>query len=270
MAETPNSNRDANWGDFDPKAYALRHFAKVSSADSLVAHRIIELLHQLPDQPRSSYTEIGIAGGALRVACLAEPVLTPSATICLTDVHANLVAEARTEIARVRQGESTIWQAHAADMAKGHPGVANGRPNPRWNGVLERVCDVATVSELDILTTGLGASAIRAEAHCLCSMTGVRPEYEQAVANFYAGMEPGDAAIRIFDINSRGYQVGGEEFPGYPITPDDVASQAERMGLYVVGAFGVDVDEGYTQANSSRTASTLTGIGGAVLLKPPA
>jgi hypothetical protein len=74
----------------------------------------------------------------------------------------------------------------------------------------------------------------------------------------------------MFDVNSSGYQVGRHNYPGLPITPESVSNEAKRHGLRVVDAFGVEVkDYDHTMSGPNVTASTLQGLGGAVLLRPP-
>ncbi len=262
METHPIGNTEVDWGKFDPAKYMAYHYSTIHPADSYTANRIIHTLRQLT-HGRASLVEIG-NGGGLRIACIPSPLLSPDAVVRLTDVGYPQLNRAHEQVQRTRNNLPVDWTKHEADMVKGNAGVDGGRPNPEWAGALARVCLDPLIERHDITTTPLGPAAIRIEGHTLCSLSQNEADYEQACANFYDGMETGDIAVRIFDIDSDGYFVDGVWFPGYPVTPRNVQEQAEQLGLGVLDVFSVPFDT----ALPGPTLSTFCSIGGAVLLKP--
>ena len=207
----------------------------------------------------NSLYEIG-NGGTMRTAPLGEPLLGPNACVTLTDVKygESQLATIRSTISRARRGDLGYWAKHQEFM---------GSVNSRWNGAIARLlCDYPIeIKPHDILAAPVPPVHLRVEGHVLCSHTSVEEEYWQGVKNFYSSMRPGDVAIRVYDVESDSYMVNGYAFSGHPINQTNIRSEAEVFGLVVLGVYEASVDTSLTNA---ATASTLSGIGGAVLLRP--
>lgn len=249
----------ASFDDFDTPTYVGRHYRELSRADADVARSIIlTILDRLEDRFGSfaSAFEIGNAG-VLRTSALAAPLLTLGAKVTLSDVGESQRTAAQLAVESVQQGDLGIWKAHQ---------LAMGKVDRRWAHAITSICrrNPAVVHH-NILEKPVPPVGVRLEAHTLCSHTNKPEVYKKALDNFFATMKPGDVAIRIFDIGSTGYSVGGRWFEGYPINVEIVRAEAEERGLIVLGTceapLNVAADEG--------TGSTFSAIGGAVLLKPP-
>ncbi|HSX15770.1 MAG TPA: hypothetical protein VLF40_03180 [Candidatus Saccharimonadales bacterium] len=187
------------------------------------------------------------------------PLLSPEAHVLLADNVPQQSATTAAAIAAVQAGQSTIWDAHAAAIAQA---------NSRWGNVLQQLGGKHLSTGLhDILQAPLGQAGIRFEEHVLCSITNSPAEHEVAVRNFYDGMQPGDIAVRLFDVGSDGYYVSGISFPGLPLDAKQVSTQALRMGLDVLTAFEEPVESSLND-NTNAVGSTLRALGGAVLQMP--
>jgi len=254
MSSDGTANGDIDWALFSPAAYAPHHYIGVDCHDVAIARRIITTLERLSGDYRS-LTEIG-AGGVLRTACLAAPLLMPGSPITLTDVAEPQLAATRLAVEQVQQGRPGYWAAHEAAMTA---------VNSRWANALATVCRKPTIRRYNVLQAPLGTSSIRIEGHCLCSLSARPDEYNHAVSNFYGGMQTGDVAIRLFDIGSTGYNVGDVWFPGYPTDELEVSNQAESMGLVVLDSFRMPYQK---RTDSNAASSTLSALGGAIMVKP--
>lgn len=244
---------------FNAQAYNEHHYAKTGRADLQVAAKLIgDMALCLGSRMRTfeSLYEIG-SGGTLRTPALGEPLLAPNAQVTLTDISDSQIATVHSQVKSVRQGASEVWDGHEEAM---------GEANPLWRGAITNLCrrDI-TVGYHNIRETEVPPTDLRMEGHTLCSNTN-RPElYEHTLDNFVRTMGPGDIAIRLFDVKSTEYFVEGQRFEGYPIDEQIVRSEAESRGLTVLSSceFLVEVP-----AEEKRTRSTLSALGGAVLLKP--
>lgn len=245
--------------DFNAQVYDDHNYGTLWAADKRVAAFIIatitKRLNGRVGELESLY-EIG-NGGVMRTAALGEPLLHPAASVTLTDVGEPQLAAIRSTVASVKAGNLGYWDTHQAAM---------GLRDKRWDQAITRLCSrEVEVKYHDINKEPVPTAQVRAEGHVLCSHTDQPEDYWRAVKNFYASMEPNDIAIRIFDVGSTGYVVDGYRFNGHPIHEAAIRAEADRLGLIVLGVREVSVD---TSVTNTTTASTLTGIGGAVLLKP--
>ena len=134
-----------------------------------------------------------------------------------------------------------------------------------YRAAIGKITSNAVVRHLDILEEPVGPAGLRTAGHCLCSITSDREAHCQAVSNFFAGMEAGDVALELFDVNSSGYTVGGVKFPGYPTNAEEVSAEAASMGLTVIDVFEMPVVQ--PSGTTDGTGSSFSALGAAVLLK---
>ena len=245
--------------DFNTPKYAEFHYGDVSDADNWLSNWVVSVLRR-PGIRRDFKTakEIG-TGGVLRTAMLGAGNLSEHAKVTCTDVGESQMQETLKAIADIMAGNPSKWRLHEKGVIKGHPKVDEGRGHPWMVGALDKICAGATVEQFDIREAPLGPAGMRFEGFCLCSNTDDPDQYELEVDNFYGGMMSNDVAVRMFDIESKGYWVDGRFFPGIPINPTKVIEQAKRIGLVVVDSIGIEF---------GASSSTFTGIGAAVMIKP--
>jgi hypothetical protein len=263
-----------NWDKFDAQRYGKHHYGTVSEADRRVALRVAANVRTIlqvasPSRCRAPYeraVDVG-GGGGLRTALLGGPLLRWGGEQVFTDIGQPQLDEAWWQVEQERKRPKVctrIYARHETGLTdRGFRGLDRGYYE--YVRSLRRITQNPVVRRLDILEESVGEAGIRTEGHCLCSITSDRDAHYQAVRNFYDGMEPGDTAIRLFDVNSTGYAVEGEEFPGYPTNAEEVARQAESMGLLVLDAF--EVSFGQAPAIPGVTSSTFSALGAAVMIK---
>jgi hypothetical protein len=249
----------ASFDTFDTSAYTGRHYSELDHADADVAEVIISaIVENLGDRFGSFEGAFEIGNAAvLRTSALAEPLLRSDAEVTFSDVGKTQRAAARLAVARVQEGDLGIWEAHQ---------LAMGKVDHRWANAVTNICRRdPIVAHHNILENPVPPAGVRVEGHTLCSHTNRAEVYEQALDNFLVTMEPGDVAIRIFDVGSTGYFVGGRWFEGYPINLNTVRAEAKKRGLTILGIREVPIKVATDEV--TRTGSTFSAIGGAVLLK---
>jgi hypothetical protein len=254
--------RIESFGNFNAPDYNDHNYRDPWPADKIIAQFVTTTIaRQLGSRfgSFSSLYEIG-NGGTMRTAPFGEPLLRPGACVTLTDVEEgeSQLAAIRSTVARAREGDLGYWARHQEIM---------GPASSRWSGAITRLlCNYPIeIKPHDISRQPVPPVSLRVEGHVLCSRTSVEEEYWQGVKNFYSSMRPGDVAIRVYDVESDSYMVDGYEFSGYPINQENIHSEARALGLVTLGVYETPVDTSITNA---ATASTLSGIGGAVLLRP--
>jgi len=247
--------------NFDSDKYNDHHYSDPIEADILVTRGIVtSIALKLGQQLHTfdSLFEVG-TGATLRTSGMASPLLAPSASVKLTDVGEPQIKATETAVRHVRQGNMGMWEAHQAIMASTHP---------IWRNAISDLCDLeVSFGYHNIRETPVPPTRLRVEGHTLCSNTNNAETYRHTLHNFVETMEPGDVAIRLFDVMSTKYIVDEQEFEGYPIDANTIRNEASELGLDVLSAF--EYPTAVTVDNAElATKSTLSALGGAVLLKP--
>lgn len=202
------NNAECPWDLFDSESYQQRNYATLHELDQIIIPRL------------ARFFESQKLGGGLRAIDVgpgtnlypAMSMLPFARSITLWEHSAANVAWLQEEIGGYRESWNEFWQALVVSSDRYR---AIDKPSVLLNEVAE--VRKGSIFSLEEGQWDLGTMFFVAE-----SITGMRDECATATTRFVRSLKPGAPFAATFMENSRGYVVGGHNFPAVAITEADV------------------------------------------------
>jgi len=235
------SNAQARWDDFDPVAYWRHNYASLRDDDRLILtttgdHFCRHFGAAAATGPRRG---LDVGSGANLYPALA--MLPWSRDLSLLDHSARNVRWLRDDL--MDAADPWRWSPHWTALSHLPPYAR--LPEPRR--ALARACEVRCTSIFDLPRRAwqLGTMFFVAE-----SITNDPQEFIRATASFLLALQHGAPFAAAFMTHSRGYQVGGVDFPAVRLDCDQIGhalrEHADSLSVQHVLPGGPVLRSGYS------------------------
>lgn len=200
-------NASYPWDQFDPDWYARHNYGQQRRDDAELFHRTRTHFAAAGLRPDASGLDVGAGANLFPLLAL----LPHCAEVTLRD----------------RSTANVAWLRAACDDL---PPMWSPYAGPDWAGTVEQVRKKALVEQgsvFDLPEAGWDAGTMFFVAE---SITGLRVEFEDAVASFLTALKPSAPFAAAFMAGSTGYRVADQWFPAVPVHAGDVSGFLARLG----------------------------------------
>ncbi|MFI5844695.1 SCO2525 family SAM-dependent methyltransferase [Catenuloplanes sp. NPDC051500] len=228
------ANDNYPWDDFDPDAYFIHNYRQLRDDDRDILGKVRDFFADADISPRSRGIDVGSGANLYPALCM----LPFCERITLYEWSRGNIKWLRKQLRRHGPAWEQYWR-HLIESP------AYGAVDDPWTDLQHKArVTRGSVFEMSERALDMGTMFFVAE-----SISKWSHEFESAVGGFLGALRLGAPFAAAFMQNSRGYTVGGINFPAVPITADDVhrcvGEWAKIDSLYEIGKGDKPLRDGY-------------------------
>jgi hypothetical protein len=239
-AQSPPSNADYQWGQFDSEAYFQHYYGEPHPDDDRVIKCAVEAMKRAPPvDAELDVVDIGTGPNLIPLFC----ALPRAQSLTVWEYAESNVAWLEAEMRRdeMRPQWRHFWdvtrEAYSPDYRLGDDPMPmlRAKSSVRQGSIFDlpqRVWDAATMF------------------FCAESITGRLDEFEAACSAYALCVKPGGALAAAFLVRSSGYVVGDRRFPSLALTAETIekvfAGHVHGMKTETIGIVEREIRSGYS------------------------